>query len=138
VTEILTPDALVVRGGSIRDPTQLAKAVDRSMNDYGVSALSVFALNRMRNEDDLELKARLIGASKLPHSKVQFSKLSILEKAGFSLELDTSDGQADCHYNVNVEYPPDVEELDRFINVFTKPENRQQLLDLQLQSILQE
>lgn len=107
------------------------------MDDYGVPAISVFALNRVGDEPDFELRARLIDASRLPHSKVQFSDPLTLKKAGFGLELDTSDGQADCHYNVNVRYPPDMGELGRFINAFTKPENRQQILDLQLQSILQ-
>ena len=127
VLEELRPDALVLRAGSVRDVAKLRVAVERSRSDWGLSALSVFATNGRHDESVVETKRRLIDESKVPHSKVQFAVYEHLVQAGFQLILDTSDGQADCHYNVPF---PDVSSdrlLQAFIDTFSEPQDKNEI-----------
>ena len=124
VLEELRPDALVLRAGSVRDVAKLRVAVERSRSDWGLSALSVFATNGRHDESVVETKRRLIDESKVPHSKVQFADYGHLIKAGFQLILDTSDGQADCHYNIPLPDFPSDQLLRAFIDTFSEPQDK--------------
>lgn len=88
----LPQDAIVVKGGTARDVTQLAKSVARGMSMDGVSAISVFALPRLKGESRSETILRILDMSKLPHGKIQVSTVGELEASEFRLVHDTPNG----------------------------------------------
>lgn len=116
-------NALVVRAGSIRDSDVLGKKVtDGVERKHLPAALSVWARDPLPGESRLNTLARIVDEAQAPHPKIQVSVHQTLIDAGFELVLDTTDGQAECHYNVFLRYPVETDQLRSFIDCFSEPE----------------
>lgn len=118
----LAAEAMVIRGGSQRDPSFLLGRLTKLMEKGKRPAASVFAMNQQKGSNRDALLKQLCEASDLPHPKVQVAVLSALTTKGFTLELDTSDGQAECHYNVYFDEPVTEARVIDFIQCFAESE----------------
>lgn len=116
--------AYVVRGGMIRDPDIVGIKIAKGVSEGKIAAISVHSLDPIAGESREETLLRIVESAKIPHNVIQVARHSDLTKAGFALVHDTTDGQAECHYNVSVSFPVDNSELDRFISCFTEPETK--------------
>lgn len=120
----LAPAAVVVRAGIIRDPDVLMQKVQSNIDHGGECALSVFAMNPVTDEPQEGTVARIVADAKFSHKKMQLSTYEQLEKMGFSLTWDTSNGQAQCHYNVYLDEPLQRKQVEDFISCFSEPQQR--------------
>ncbi|WP_147436272.1 hypothetical protein [Mycetocola manganoxydans] len=115
------PDELVVvRGGSLRDPSVLHELV-LDNEEMGLAALSVFAAKPLNGELFADVVRRICGEAKIPHGKVQVATEASLTKAGFRLEPDTSDGQPDHHHHVLFTSPVQESQSIAFVEAFSAP-----------------
>ncbi|THG33004.1 hypothetical protein [Naasia lichenicola] len=119
---MLSPDALVVRAGKQRSVEFLEDKINTVVSRGESPALSVWALDPLTGESRNDTLLRIIEDAMPPHPVVQVSTFRALSDAEFSLILDTSNGQAACHYNVPVSHPTNPAVLEAFINCFGQPE----------------
>lgn len=114
-------DSLVIRGGTIRDPAALKRKVENAIEDGDGPVISVFCEpERAEGAPPMALEV-LCRISEVVHSKVQVTTVGRLEEAGFSLELDVSNGQPLTHHHVVVDDPVQESTLQRFIDAFDEP-----------------
>jgi hypothetical protein len=117
----LHPDALVIRGGTIRDTAGLKRKVDMAIEDGDGPVISVFC-DIQRSDDDpgMSLEA-LCRVSDVVHSKVQVTTTARLSDQGFTLVSDVSDGQPSTHHHVVLHEPVQESTLQAFIECFDEP-----------------
>ena len=116
----LHPDALVIRGGKVRDVETLREKVDEAIEDGDGAVVSVYCDLNRTDTDEMTL-AELCAASEIKHSKVQVTTVARLQAAGFEPILDTSDGQLFTHHHVALEEPVQESTLRAFIDCFDEP-----------------
>ena len=81
----LHPETMVIRGGTIRDPSTLKRKVEMAIEDGDGPVISVVCDNdRTGQSDGMSLEA-LCRASDVVHTKVQVTTVARLARAGFSL-----------------------------------------------------
>lgn len=120
MSERLSDDAVVVRGGQSRSVGDHVQRLEDNLEDHGLAALSVYAVEPEGGVfgDDVRT-ASLCGD--VPHRQIQTSTMGRLRAAGFEPVLDVSDGQPDCHYNVIFGNEVLPEDAERFIRCFDGP-----------------
>jgi hypothetical protein len=117
-----TGEALVVRGGTIRDPDKLRARLEKSRDDgdgYGLSVWSAVPLAGESREDTL---IRICEDSHAPHKQIQVAPFSSLVAHIFELEHDDSNGQGQYHHNVFFSDPVPDSRLRDFVSCFDEPE----------------
>ena len=91
--------------------------------DFGESVLCVAigppASSDYQSREDAV--SEICQIANLPYGHIQLSTVARLREAGFTLELDTGEGQADNHHSVYFVEPVDVEQVERFIQCFDLP-----------------
>lgn len=113
-------DALVVRGGTVRDPATLIQKVDEAIADGDGPVISVFCdVSRTENSTGRNLH-ELCADSEVVHSQVQVSTFGRLA-AHFQLVQDVSDEQPETHHNVILTEPVQESEIWAFISCFDDP-----------------
>lgn len=119
---MLRPDALVVRGGIQRDPEKLVSKIRTQIERGEEPDVSVWAHNPKPGESRAQTILRIVEEAEVPHPKVQVASHQEMIDAGLTLILDTSNGQAGCHYNVTLGLQVDTEKAGAFISCFAEPE----------------
>jgi hypothetical protein len=95
----LHPDALVVRGGTVRDVATLKTKVDEAIEDGDGAVISVFC-DAKRTDTVAMTLAELCAESEVIHTKVQVTTVARLQAEGFEPILDVSNGQRFTHHHV--------------------------------------
>lgn len=118
----LHPEALVIRGGTVRDVKTLKTKIEEAIEDGDGAVISVFCdVRHTDNNDNGMGLEELCRVSNVVHTKVQLSTVSRLRAEGFSPELDVSDGQPFTHHHVTIEEPVQESRLETFIKCFDEP-----------------
>lgn len=92
-----------------------------SIDDGDGACVSVFCdVDKSEEHPGMTLD-QLCRESGFPHGQIQLSTVARMEAQGFELLLDTSDGQARTHHNVNFREPVEESELLKFIECFDEP-----------------
>jgi hypothetical protein len=121
VPEQPAADWFVIRGGLFARAEDVLTSVSDALEDgYGATA-SVFVGRVLDGETLEQAIGRICKAGYIRNGKVRMSTVGSLRAAGFTLELDTSDGQPECHYNVIFSEPPDLGQAKLFIQCFDAP-----------------
>jgi hypothetical protein len=116
----LHPDALVVRGGKVRDVETLKEKVDEAIEDGDGPVISVSCDVKRTDTEGMSLH-ELCAESEVPYTKVQVTTVARLREQGFEPILDISDGQRFTHHHVVLEEPVQESRLQAFINCFDEP-----------------
>ena len=117
----LHPDALVVRGGTIRDVETLKAKVEDAIEDGDGAVISVFCDVWRTGQHDGATLAQLCAASDVVHTKVQVTTVRRLREHGFEPELAISNGEPETHHHVVLEEPVQESTLRAFIDCFGEP-----------------
>lgn len=97
----------------------LRKVID-NINDGEGPRLSVYCVE----QDSSTLAKDVLRActeGDIPHGQVQVGNVGRLLAAGFGIEHDPSNGQAECHYNVTFSSEPEITDAEAFIACFDEP-----------------
>lgn len=113
-------DALVIRGGNVRDVEALKGKVEDAIEDGDGAVISVFC-DVTRTDNEAMNLYELCAASEVAHTKVQVTTVSRLRKQGFEPILDISNGQRSTHHHVELSEPVQESELQAFIDCFDEP-----------------
>lgn len=113
-------------------PENVLKRASVAQRRRGAWTASVFAAVKLhpRETDDV-LYARLLAAANLHHLEGN-DKFAVCARAGDLLDLgfvftkDGDDDEAEEHYSVLLGHSPTLEDVARFLSVFTKREKRPQ------------
>jgi hypothetical protein len=117
----LHPDALVVRGGTVRDVETLRTKVEDAIEDGDGAVISVFCdVKRADTEAPMTLHD-LCAESDIVHTKVQVTTVSRLQVQGFEPILDISNEQRFTHHHVVLDEPVQESALQAFIDCFDEP-----------------
>jgi hypothetical protein len=116
----LHPDAMVVRGGTVRDVATLKTKVDEAIEDGDGAVISVFC-DVNRTDTDAMTLAELCAESEVIHTKVQVTTVARLQAQGFEPILDISNGQLLTHHHVVLAEPVQESTLQAFIDCFDEP-----------------
>lgn len=117
----LPADWFVIRGGLFARAEDLLLSVSDALEDgYGPTA-SVFVGTALEGETVAQAISRVCREGYIRNGKVRVSTVGALRKAGFALELDASEGQPECHYNVVFNDPSDLGQAKLFIQCFDAP-----------------
>lgn len=116
----LHPDALVVRGGTVRDVATLKTKVDEAIEDGDGAVISVFC-DVNRTDTEAMTLAQLCAESEVIHAKVQLTTVARLQAQGFEPILDISNGQRLTHHHVVLAEPVQESTLQAFIDCFDEP-----------------
>lgn len=116
----LHPDALVVRGGTVRDIATLKTKVEEAIEDGDGAVISVFC-DVKRTETEAMNLAELCAESEVIHTKVQVTTVARLQAQGFEPILDISNGQRSTHHHVELTEPVQESTLQAFIDCFDEP-----------------
>jgi hypothetical protein len=116
----LHPDALVVRGGTVRDFETLNRKVDEAIKDGDGPVISVFCDVTHDDNGGMSL-LQLCAVSDVVHSKVQVATVSRLRTQGFEPVLEVSNGEPFTHHHVVLAVPVEESNLRAFIDSFDEP-----------------
>jgi len=116
-----TRESPVVRGGLFPEAANILIAVEDSIENNWGPVISVHVVVAKAGESDERALKRVCVDAHIPNPKMRVTTLGRLLDAGFSVELDTSDGQPDSHHNVVFALPPDLEQAQAFVQCFDDP-----------------
>lgn len=116
-------DALVVRGGSLRDVEKLVSRIERAIESGSGAVLSVWASDVLPGETREATLRRVSQDAGIPHPKLMVTTCGALLAHGFELVSDTSDGQSQYHFHVHFLEPVGHSQVRDFIEVFDQPES---------------
>lgn len=111
----------VVRGGLFAEPENLLLAVTDALEDGFGPTASVHAGVQQDGETFEAALERVCKLGGIKHGQVRVTTVSRLIDAGFTVELDTSDGQPACHHNVVFTEPPNIDQAKLFVECFDAP-----------------
>jgi hypothetical protein len=120
---VLTANAYVLRGGDERGATRIAEKLTLAVSRARESALSVWASDPLPDETREQTITRISTEAKTPYPVLQVAIHSALIDKGFTLVHDTTNGQAECHYNLFMHDPAVIEQIEDFISCFGRPES---------------
>lgn len=116
----LHPEALVVRGGTVRDVDTLKTKVEEAVEDGDGPVISVFCDIECTDTQAVSLE-QLCADSGVVHTKVQVTTASRLRARGFEPILEVSNGEPFTHHHVVLTEPVQESELQAFIDCFDEP-----------------
>lgn len=116
----LHPDALVVRGGTVRDVDTLRSKIEDAIEDGDGAVISVFCDVKRTDTEAMSLR-ELCAESEIVHTKVQVTTVSRLQAQGFEPILDISNEQRFTHHHVVLDEPVQESALQAFIDCFDEP-----------------
>jgi hypothetical protein len=114
-------EIVVVRGGVVRDVATLKEVIEDAIDVEVGPVLSVFAAPMEPGESLDDTVGRICRAARLPHSMIQVSTDRRLAEAGFTLEPDQSEGQAEMHCHVPFDDPVAESQVGQFISCLDEP-----------------
>ena len=116
----ISDDAVVVRGGSVREVSRVLAKIMDAIGDGDGPVLSVYCLEP-EGESTADVVPRLCRLADVQYGKIQISTVGALRSAGLQLVHSVADGEPDCHYHVD--FGDDVDELrvEAFIKCLQEP-----------------
>ncbi|WP_157560172.1 hypothetical protein [Microbacterium sp. H83] len=114
-------DDVVIRGGILADPEALLEALEDSSDLGEGPVLSVWVGTPAEHKSLAACVRDVCLGADVRHGKVRLTTSKRLRDAGFELEHDTSDGQAESHFHVLFPDDPTMVEVNRFIDCFDDP-----------------
>jgi hypothetical protein len=120
VPDDLPEDALVVRGGTTRDPADVLEKVQDAIGDGDGPVLSVYVDVQRPGESVEDCVRRICTEADIPHGKIQVSRMGRLG-AKFKIVRDVDPGQASCHHHVDFESDVNLGAAQEFIDSFDEP-----------------
>ena len=116
----IADDAVVVRGGSVREASRVLAKIMDAIGDGDGPVLSVYCLEP-EGRSTAEVVRRICELADVRYGKVQISTAGALRSAGLELVHSVADGEPECHYHVD--FGDDVDELrvEAFIKCLQEP-----------------
>ena len=117
----LDDNALVVKGGIVRDPQAVREKFEDAIADGYGPCHSVFVARSEGTDGGPMTLDEVCERSWIPNGKVQVTTVGKLRDAGFTFEHDPSDGQGELHHNVYLPEPVTESDICSFIDCFDEP-----------------
>lgn len=120
----LSPDAMVVRGGSLRDVEAIRAKVLEAVADGDGPVLSVWCDDAVEGESRNELLLRLCSEENgdFPHPRVQAGTFGAMAAAMDDLVQDSSEGEPETHYHAVFGEDVALSQVEAFILALGEPE----------------
>jgi hypothetical protein len=113
--------AIVVRGGTNRDPAILREHLFDAIDDGDGAVISVYVGEAEPSESIEQAVARICIIADIPHGQVQVSDRLTLESLGFTIVLDVDEGEPENHHHVVFREPLDDSQIQGFMDAFGEP-----------------
>lgn len=114
-------EAVVIRGGTKRDPEYLTELILDALDSDDAAVVSVQADVPKDGETSLETIERICQKANVPHRQFQKSTAAAIRNVGLEIVADTSKGQAPTHCHVLFSDPVQQSEVQLFIGAFSEP-----------------